>query len=815
MVDGVLGQVLNYRSRQRGLDLEEERMRQNQEYRQAQLGQYERGLDLNERQVKIAEADLIRKDKNRQALAGISPFLENLEIGDREKGGNLLELSKSEATYAGLKSGKYKALLIQQGNTLKRPPGFTFDDARVETVSGESFLTLTGTYESGEPGVATREAGSGADETVIRLSLDEGIDLLNERLQLSLNELDPEDLINIKARIIGASEARNTQQQELENQSEISAALQAKVSLAQDALLERDVLGALSELKGNAKREYMLKLGREFLDPNDPETAERLNLLEQTIKDSKVKKETPDEELARLERIAASGAFANEGFTGQEELNTRIAELKKDKAPSVKVSSLGEKLALNNTVGKRRVTGSKLTKLKEEQERLAGNEREKLKRGRKTSAPIGIQAFNEDIQKLNELIANEDRAGLKQGYQNRKDQLVEQRKEAVKKFNKVNEEYSDYVVGAIDKEISKLENTTNPTEDQTNQLAELNKEKEQLIKSGATTKSMAAPEFKGIEEKLRKIIDPDDNISQFKDVSSEFRADIVSTIDAAVDSGQLTFTEKEAQIAAKAFEEANVQRIQDFKNKLPPDRQLIAYAILSVMAPDAEQRTAVANLLEITATGGDAVGTDLDKFKATTSRMTAETGMLNAQTKRLEAINAARKSATDEDKEVYDNIEEFGTEEAVPVIASMRDPNWINGTDEDGNSNLQKVNQLLLELRQKKRLPTFRASGNPKLSRTLMGDLERQLVSAAIGGLVDKNLFGGSTPVELDDVNLENLYLNDSDPEQATKVLYQTGTGRPQEISIKDFRSQIGLKEIRDAVITIAGENTKARSGQE
>ena len=46
MVDGVLGQVLNYRSRQRGLDLEEERMRQNQEYRQAQLGQYERGLDL-------------------------------------------------------------------------------------------------------------------------------------------------------------------------------------------------------------------------------------------------------------------------------------------------------------------------------------------------------------------------------------------------------------------------------------------------------------------------------------------------------------------------------------------------------------------------------------------------------------------------------------------------------------------------------------------------------------------------------------------------------------------------------------------------
>ena len=286
MVDGVLGQVLNYRSRQRGLDLEEERMRQNQEYRQAQLGQYERGLDLNEREIKVAEADLIRENKNRQALAGISPFLENLGIGDREKGGNLLELSRSESTYAGLKSGKYKDLILQQANTLKRPDDFNYDNVRVETVNGESFLTLTGTYASGEPGVATREAGSGADETVIKLSLDEGIDLLNERLQLSLNELDPTDLINIKARIVGASEARNTQQQELENQSEISAAIQSKVSLAQDALLERDVLGALSELKGNAKREYMLKLGREFLDPDDPETAERLNLLEQTIKDN-------------------------------------------------------------------------------------------------------------------------------------------------------------------------------------------------------------------------------------------------------------------------------------------------------------------------------------------------------------------------------------------------------------------------------------------------------------------------------------------------------------------------------------------------
>jgi len=815
MVDGVLGQVLNYRSRQRGLDLEEERMRQNQEYRDQQIRLDQQRLGQYDRQLDIAEADLIKQEKNRKAIAGINPLMDNLALGKIEEGGNLVEVARNEATYAGLKSGKFKDTILQQANTLKKPDGFTYDNVRVETVNGESFLTLTGTYASGEPGVATREAGSGADETVIRLSLDEGIDLLNERLQLSLNELDPIDLNNFKNRVRGAAETRNTQLQKLENQSQISAALQAKVSLAQDALLERDVLGALSELKGNAKREYMLKLGREFLNTDDPETAERLNLLEQTIKDSKVKKETPDEELARLERIAASGAFANEGFTGQEELNTRIAELKKDKTPSVKVSSLGEKLALNNTVGKRRVTGSKLTKLKEEQERLAGNEREKLKRGRKTSAPIGIQAFNEDIQKLNELIANEDRAGLKQGYQNRKDQLVEQRKEAVKKFNKANEEYSDYVVGAIDKEISKLENITNPTEDQTNQLAELNKEKEQLIKSGATTKSMAAPEFKGIEEKLRKIIDPDDNISQFKDVSSEFRADIVSTIDAAVDSGQLTFTEKETQIAAKAFEEANVQQIQDFKNKLPPDSQLIAYAMLSVMAQDAEQRSAVAELLEITATGGDAAGTDLDKFKATTGRITADSGMLRAQNDRIELINEARKDATDEDKEAYDNIEEFGTEKAVPVIASMRDPNWINGTDEDGNSNLQKVNQLLLELRQNKRLPTFRASGNPKLSRRLMGDLERQLVSAAIGGLVDKNLFGGSTPVELDDVNLENLYLNDSDPEQATKVLYQTGTGRPQEISIKDLRSQIGLKEIRDAVITIAGENTKARSGQE
>ena len=56
MVDGVLGQVLNYRSRQRGLDLEEERMRQNQEYRDQQLelerqrlGQYDRAAAQQDR----------------------------------------------------------------------------------------------------------------------------------------------------------------------------------------------------------------------------------------------------------------------------------------------------------------------------------------------------------------------------------------------------------------------------------------------------------------------------------------------------------------------------------------------------------------------------------------------------------------------------------------------------------------------------------------------------------------------------------------------------------------------------------------------
>ena len=323
---------------------------------------------------------------------------------------------------------------------------------------------------------------------------------------------------------------------------------------------------------------------------------------------------------------------------------------------------------------------------------------------------------------------------------------------------------------------------------------------------------MTTPEFKGIEEKLRKIIDPDDNVNQFRDVSSEFRADIVSTIDAAVDSGQLTFTEKEAQIAAKAFEEADVQRIQDFKNKLPPDRQLIAYAILSVMAPDAEQRTAVANLLDITVIGGDAGGSDVDKFKATTSRITADASMLKARTEYAEAINAARKGASDEDNAVYDKIEAFG-DKVDPVLAKLGDSNWINGTDEDGNSNLQKVNELLLEVRRKRNLPTFRASGNPKLSGTLLRNLERQLVSASIGGLVEKTLFGGSSPPQLDDYNLENLIVDN--PKNPTKIIYQSGSSGRAEMSFAKFKSQIGLKSIRDLAVTFAIENTEARLGQE
>ena len=207
-----------------------------------------------------------------------------MKFGDLKDGGNLIQVARDDITYAGLKSGKYEDVLLAQFNSLNKPPGFIYDNIRVDTVNGETFLSATGRYESGEPGVATVEGGTGADETVVRVSLDEGVDLLNERLQLDLNELDDFALSNIRNRIIGASAARDTQRDALlENQSQISAGIQSQLSLAQDAELEREVLGTLSRLKGDEKRQYMLTLGREILNTDDPETAERLNLLEQSI----------------------------------------------------------------------------------------------------------------------------------------------------------------------------------------------------------------------------------------------------------------------------------------------------------------------------------------------------------------------------------------------------------------------------------------------------------------------------------------------------------------------------------------------------
>ena len=86
MVGQVLGQVLNYASNQRRLNLQEEEMRQNQAYRDQQLdletqrlGQYDRALDLEAARDAIAAEDNIREKKNRKAVAGINKF-DNLEI---------------------------------------------------------------------------------------------------------------------------------------------------------------------------------------------------------------------------------------------------------------------------------------------------------------------------------------------------------------------------------------------------------------------------------------------------------------------------------------------------------------------------------------------------------------------------------------------------------------------------------------------------------------------------------------------------------------------------------------------------------------
>ncbi len=782
MVDGVLGQVLNYRSRQRGLDLEEERMLQNQEYRDQQLelerqrlGQYDRAaaqqdkaLALDERTVKLSEEKSVRDNQTRQALAGLNEFQPYVGVGNLEEGGNLIELKKDKNTYGALKAGKFKDGLLQQMNTLNKPDGFTYDNVRVETVNGETFLTATGRYASGEPGVATREAGSGADETVIRLSLDEGVDLLNERIQLSLNELDPVAYSNIQNTLIGAVDARNTQAEMLENNSKISAAIQSKVSLAQDALLEREVLGTLGELKGNAKRAYMLKLGREFLNPDDPETAERLNLLEQSLDENK-----------QMEGVEGEVSFEE----GSGEMTVT--------ATSDRYSGL----AYDTLVGD------------DELQLFTNNNARKLKihLRDKDVYESRLEARNKTLDEAKKALDADDSTTNRRKY----DRALNQRNYALAKVEAEADEYDLLIQDSLDKRIALLEgdvekNTiTGPRLDELNSLKA---EKERLIKSGATTKSMAAPEFKGIEEKLRKVIDPNDNINQFKDVSSEFRADIVSTIDAAVDNGQLTFTEKQTQIAAKAFEEAGIEKIEDFKNKLPPDRQLIAYSMLTVMAPDAEQRSAVRELLDITAIGGDAAGSSLDKFKATSDRQTSRATLLNAITK-------SRESATKENQGAYDEIAEYT--DTVFTLTNRLTPELLKSTEknEQGLTPLQEVNFLLLQLRRNRQDPRFVDKNDPQRTATLLGDAGASLVSAAIGNLIESSFFGGSPSVNVDDVNISNLYVDD--PDKPTKIFYQSGSQAGKSMSIGSFKNKIKLKEIQDLAVTIAKENTEAKANQE
>ena len=95
----------------------------------------------------------------------------------------------------------------------------------------------------------------------------------------------------------------------------------------------------------------------------------------------------------------------------------------------------------------------------------------------------------------------------------------------------------------------------------------------------------------------------------------------------------------------------------------------------------------------------------------------------------------------------------------------------------------------------------------------MLSNLERQLVSATIAGLTDTTLFGGSSPPQLDDAGLRNLFVDD--PKNPKKIIYQSGSSGPQEMSFSKFKSQIGLKRIRDLAVTFAIENTEARLGQE
>lgn len=640
------------------------------------------------------------------------------------------------------------------------------DGKPMYVVSG-SRVNPDGSPIPGGEGVATEGGSMDPNAPVLTFSEDKIFSLLNERMNLLIREAGPRGS-QLMSQVGFASQlSERTYDDSVEAKQELSASAQSAIRDSRDAATERELVDIMTDLKGKDKYEFQLKL------------------LRQTYADQ-------PEELAKIDALE----------------NRVFAEDETKESPSATVSSLGEKLVVGDPTaprmkkgGKRRVSNRKLTNLKEEQARLAGNEREKPRRGSKVASPIGVQAFDEDIQKLNDLIEKEDRAGLKQGYQNRRDQLVEQRKEAVKKLNKANDEYSDYVMGAVDKEISLLESINNPTEDQKNQLAALNEEKVRLLKAGVTTEAMRTEAYQSLSKKVKDIYNPDDKINPFKDKDAEFVKSVIRQMDEAVEGGVLSFDERETAAADKVIKANNIRNIGDFAGKQPADQLIIQAAVAIALAPTKNAKEQFVEALLGTVQGSNFGAMPLDIAEA--DRKERELGLNQRKLARL-LRNDNKLSQTDRTS----LLKTF--EEVDSLVIRMADGSFDpNATDEDGETFGQKA---LLRMRELQRTLALRTNLSSETKAELVKSFS-SLLSAYTGRVSGDNTWFGGVNVQSDDFNVENIVTNDTKLEDVTSIIYRGPSGRDASLTVDQLRDALkGQEELVNLVLSIGLDNAKKRT---
>mgnify|MGYP001200383514 FL=1 len=651
------------------------------------------------------------------------------------------------------------------GNFLFGAPEINYnirgDDGKPMYVITGSRVNPDGSPIPGGEGVATEGGSMDPNAPVLTFSEDKIFSLLNERMNLLIREAGPRGS-QLMSQVGFASQlSERTYDDSVEAKQELSASAQSAIRDSRDAATERELVDIMTDLKGKDKYEFQLKL------------------LRQTYADQ-------PEELAKIDALE----------------NRVFAEDETKESPSATVSSLGEKLVVSDRTAPRMKRGKKLTDLKEEQARLAGNEREKPRRGSKVASPIGVQAFDEDIQKLNDLIEKEDRAGLKQGYQNRRDQLIKQRKEAVKKLNKANDEYSDYVMGAVDKEISLLESINNPTEDQKNQLAALNEEKVRLLKAGVTTEAMRTEAYKSLSKKVKDIYNPDDKINPFKDKDAEFVKSVIRQMDEAVEGGVLSFDERETAAADKVIKANNIRNIGDFAGKQPADQLIIQAAVAIALAPTKNAKEQFVEALLGTVQGSNFGAMPLDIAEA--DRKERELG--------LEQRKFARLLRNDNKLSQTDRTSLFKTfEEVDSLVLRMADGSFDpDATDEDGETFGQKA---LLRMRELQRTIELRPNLSPQVKAALVKSFS-SLLSAYTGRVAGDNNWFGGVNVQSDDFDIQNIVTNDTEREGVTSIIYRGPSGRDASLTVGQLRDALkGQEELVNLILSIGLDNAKKRTG--